>query len=72
MILEKHNGNVMIWNSKAVRTTMTPMVFHMYFNKHTNEVEYCDGRFFCKHYSLEELKSMITYLEKFNKEKLHN
>jgi len=70
MIIEKRNGNVAIWNSKCSKTVLSPMLHKVFFNKHTNELELCDNKLFCSHYSIEELDSMLKYLIKINKERI--
>lgn len=68
MIIEKSSGNkVIVWSSKLSKTHSRPMLLRVFFNKDSNELEFCDGHIFCKHYSIEELESMLKYLKEKNK-----
>jgi hypothetical protein len=68
MIIERKDGKVIIWTSKGSKTTARPMLHRLWFNKNTNELEFCDRKLFCSHYSIEELESMLRFLKKKNKE----
>jgi hypothetical protein len=68
MIIERKDGKVIVWNSKLLKTEIKPTLLRLYFNRHSNEIEFCDGHYLCEHYSIEELESMIKYLKKKNKE----
>lgn len=68
MLFENEGKKVVIWTTKCSKTNNYPMIMSLHFNRHSNELEFCDRHLFCKHYSIEELESMLIYLKKKNKE----
>jgi hypothetical protein len=68
MIIETKKGRCIIWNSKLAKSRRHPMLHHLWFNKDSCELEFCDNKLFCSHYSIEELESMLKFLKRKNKE----